>query len=127
MPEWVIQLICNVFFSGIVAGLVVAGVKARMEHYYQKKHEDEKRAADQKDKEKRLEKEALDREISAIRNEMQSIKRNVTLVAEKVSFVKENIGVVIAKQDAAEDRVTEVNDMVKQLVSQNFGKVRVMR
>ena len=127
MPEWLVQVVCNALLSGLISGTVVSLVKAKMEHFYQKKHEDEKKTEAQKEKQEMREKELREKEISSLKNELLAVKGKVNQISEKVSYVKESIAVVIAKQDAGDDRITEVSEMVKNIVSQNYGKVKVIR
>jgi hypothetical protein len=124
IPDWLIQILFNALISGCFSGLIVAVVKARMEHYYQKKHEEEKRAEAQKEKQERLEKENLEKDLNLIRAEVLAVKGKVSQVSDKLTFVKESVAVIIAKQESQDHRISEVSDMVKNIVSQNFGKVR---
>lgn len=123
IPEWILQTFVNMIFSGIVAGIIVSMVKARMEHYYQKKGDQEKKSDELKLKQERSEKEATDREILWIRNEISGLKKGQLQLSDKLTLVKENVLVVISKQESMSDRISEVNEMVKTVVQQNFGRV----
>jgi uncharacterized membrane protein YhiD involved in acid resistance len=120
---WWLQVLANMFLSGIVAGIIVAWVKANMESYYQRKHREDLDHRSSKEKAEKAEKDHREREIAGLKNELLAVKGKMNQLYEKTSLISERVAVVISKQESQDQNLHDVQEMVKNMVQTYWGRV----